>query len=63
MSIKSFIIFISGILVNNLYYQIFRICPFLGGIKQVETAMGMGTAVTFVMTLASIITYFVQIFI
>jgi electron transport complex protein RnfA len=65
MSIGSlFIIFISGILVNNFVLSRFLgICPFLGVSKQVETAMGMGMAVTFVMTLASIITYFVQIFI
>ncbi|HHY91313.1 MAG TPA: electron transport complex subunit RsxA [Clostridiales bacterium] len=59
-----FVILVSSILVNNFVLSRFLgICPFLGVSKQVETAMGMGLAVTFVMTLASIITYFIQIFI
>jgi electron transport complex, rnfABCDGE type, A subunit len=37
------------------------ICPFLGVSKKVETAIGMGMAVTFVMVLASIITWLVQL--
>jgi electron transport complex protein RnfA len=52
---------VSGILVNN--YVLSRnlgICPFLGVSKQVETAFGMGMAVTFVMTLAGTITYLAQ---
>ena len=36
------------------------ICPFLGVSKKVETAVGMGMAVTFVMVLASIFTYLIQ---
>lgn len=52
---------ISAMLVNNFVLSRFLgICPFLGVSKQVETASGMGMAVAFVMTLASIITYFVQ---
>jgi len=59
-----FVILVSGILVNNFVLSRFLgICPFLGVSKQVETAVGMGMAVTFVMALASIITYIVQIFI
>ncbi len=59
-----FVILVSSILVNNFVLSRFLgICPFLGVSKQVETAIGMGMAVTFVMTLASIITYLVQIFI
>ncbi|WP_026893758.1 electron transport complex subunit RsxA [Clostridiisalibacter paucivorans] len=54
-------ILISAILVNNFVLSKFLgICPFLGVSKQVETASGMGMAVTFVMTLASIITYIIQ---
>jgi len=59
-----FVILVGGILVNN--YVLSRnlgICPFLGVSKQVETAFGMGMAVTFVMTLAGLITYLVQTFI
>ncbi|MEW9123053.1 MAG: electron transport complex subunit RsxA [Thermotaleaceae bacterium] len=59
-----FVILVSAILVNNFVLSRFLgICPFLGVSRQVETALGMGMAVTFVMTLASIITYVVQIFI
>lgn len=58
---KIFIILLSSILVNNFVMSRFLgICPFLGVSKKVETAVGMGMAVTFVMTLASTITYFVQ---
>lgn len=54
-------ILVSSILVNNFILARFLgVCPFLGVSKQVETAFGMGMAVTFVMTLSSIITYIVQ---
>ena len=53
-------ILISGIFVNNFVLSRFLgICPFLGVSKKVETALGMGGAVTFVMALASAITYVV----
>ncbi len=56
-----FVILVSSILVNNFVLSRFLgICPFLGVSRQVETAFGMGMAVTFVMTLAGIITYLVQ---
>ncbi|SHJ82010.1 electron transport complex subunit RsxA [Paramaledivibacter caminithermalis] len=59
-----FVLLVSSILVNNFVLSRFLgICPFLGVSKQVETATGMGMAVTFVMTLAGIMTYFVQKFI
>lgn len=55
------LIVIGGVLVNNyVMSQFLGICPFLGVSKKVETAAGMGMAVTFVMALASLITYFVQ---
>jgi electron transport complex protein RnfA len=58
-----FVIVVSAILVNNFVLSRFLgICPFLGVSKQVETAFGMGMAVTFVMTLAGIITYFIYNF-
>jgi len=54
-------ILISSIFVNNFVLSRFLgICPFLGVSKKVETALGMGAAVTFVMALASAITYVVQ---
>lgn len=56
-----FAILISAMLVNNFVLSRFLgICPFLGVSKQVETAFGMGMAVTFVMALSSIITYVVH---
>jgi len=52
-----FIILVSAILVNNFVLARFLgICPFLGVSKKTETALGMGMAVIFVMTLASIFT-------
>ena len=39
------------------------ICPFLGVSKKVETALGMGMAVTFVMTVAAVVTWFIQYFV
>ncbi|WP_053957525.1 electron transport complex subunit RsxA [Inediibacterium massiliense] len=59
-----FVILVSSILVNNFVLSKFLgICPFLGVSKQVETATGMGMAVTFVMTIASIVTWIIQKFI
>jgi len=58
---KLFVILVSAILVNNFVLSRFLgICPFLGVSKQVETAAGMGMAVTFVMTLAGIFTWVIQ---
>lgn len=59
-----FTIFISSLLVNNFVLSRFLgICPFLGVSKKVETSAGMGAAVTFVMALASMMTYLVETFI
>lgn len=61
---KIFTIFLSALLVNNFVLSRFLgICPFLGVSKKVETATGMGAAVTFVMALASIMTFLVEKFI
>ena len=55
------LIIIGSVLVNNyVMSQFLGICPFLGVSKKVETAMGMGMAVTFVMGLAALFTYFIQ---
>lgn len=54
-------IFISAIFVNNIVLaQFLGICPFLGVSKKVDTAMGMGAAVAFVLTLATIVTFLLQ---
>ncbi len=58
------LIVIGSILVNNyVMSQFLGICPFLGVSKKVETAMGMGMAVTFVMGLASLFAYFIQAYV
>lgn len=55
------LLFISAIFVNNIVLsQFLGICPFLGVSKKISTAAGMGAAVTFVLTLATIVTYMVQ---
>ncbi|WP_027702485.1 electron transport complex subunit RsxA [Metaclostridioides mangenotii] len=55
------LLFLSVVLVNNVITsQFLGICPFLGVSKKTDTALGMGVAVTFVLTLASFITYFIQ---
>jgi electron transport complex protein RnfA len=55
------LLFLNIVLVNNVITsQFMGICPFLGVSKKVDTAVGMGAAVTFVLTLASVITYFIQ---
>ena len=56
-----FLIFISAIFVNNIVLsQFLGICPFWGVSKKINTAMGMGAAVTFVLTLATVVTYLLQ---
>lgn len=56
-----FTIMVSTIFVNNYVFAKFLgICPFLGVSTKMETATGMGIAVTFVTTLASIITFVIQ---
>lgn len=55
-----FLIIIGAVLVNNFVLRRFLgICPFLGVSKKIDTAMGMGMAVIFVMTLASVITWII----
>ena len=58
------LIVIGSVLVNNFVMsQFLGICPFLGVSKKVETAVGMGMAVTFVMGLAALFTYFIQAYV
>ena len=55
------LIFITAIFVNNIVLsQFLGICPFLGVSKKVDSALGMGAAVAFVLTLATIVTYLIQ---
>ena len=57
-------IMLGAILANNfIFSQFLGICPFLGVSKKVDTAVGMGIAVTFVMGLASAVCYAVNQFV
>lgn len=59
-----FIIIIAAIFVNNIVLsQFLGICPFLGVSKKISTAVGMTGAVTFVMVIATIVTYLIQMYI
>lgn len=56
------LIFISAIFVNNIVLsQFLGICPFLGVSKKIDTALGMGAAVAFVLTISTAVTYLVQV--
>ncbi len=58
---KLVLLSLTTILANNyVLVKFLGICPFLGVSKKVGTAVGMSVAVTFVMTVASAVTYFVQ---
>ncbi len=57
-------IFIVAVFVNNVVLsQFLGICPFMGVSKKVNTSIGMGAAVTFVLALATLFTYLIQHFI
>lgn len=59
-----FIIFIAAVFVNNVVLsQFLGICPFLGVSKKVDTSIGMGAAVTFVLTIATLFTFLIQTFV
>jgi len=52
------LIIVSAVFVNNVVFARFLgICPYLGVSKKLDTALGMGFAVTFVMTISTAITY------
>ncbi|MBO5717800.1 MAG: electron transport complex subunit RsxA [Alistipes sp.] len=60
-SITLFAVVIGAIFVNNVVLsQFLGICPFLGVSSKVDTSLGMGMAVTFVMALASVVTWTLQ---
>jgi len=57
-----FLIIISAILVNNIVFtQFLGICPFIGVSKKIDTAIGMGAAVIFVLILSTIVTYLINL--
>lgn len=54
---QAILVFLAAVFVNNFVMsQFLGICPFLGVSKKIETALGMGVAVIFVMALASAVT-------
>lgn len=54
-------IFVAAVFVNNVVLsQFLGICPFLGVSKKVDTSLGMGAAVTFVLALSTLITFLIQ---
>ena len=58
------LIIISAVLINNIVLaQTIGICPFLGVSNKVETALGMSGAVTFVIVLATMVTYLLQVYV
>jgi electron transport complex protein RnfA len=58
------LIVISAVFINNVVLaQFLGICPFLGVSNKVNTALGMAGAVTFVIVLATIVTYLIQIYV
>lgn len=55
------LILVSTILVNNfVLVKFLGLCPFMGVSRKLETAMGMGLATTFVLTLSSVASYMVN---
>lgn len=59
--LEAITIIMSMILVNNyVLAQFLGICPFLGVSKKLDSAVGMGIAVIFVMVLATIATWPIQ---
>ena len=58
------IIIISAIFVNNIVLsQFLGICPFLGVSNKLSTAVGMSGAVCFVISLATLVTYLLQVYV
>ncbi|HOU02594.1 MAG TPA: electron transport complex subunit RsxA [Bacteroidales bacterium] len=58
------LIIISAILINNVVLaQFLGVCPFLGVSNKVSTAVGMAGAVTFVLVLATTVTYLIQTYV
>ena len=55
---------LGAILINNfIFSQFLGCCPFFGVSKKIDTAVGMGMAVTFVMGLASAVTWLINTFV
>uniref|UniRef100_A0A7C3MPZ1 Ion-translocating oxidoreductase complex subunit A n=1 Tax=Dictyoglomus thermophilum TaxID=14 RepID=A0A7C3MPZ1_DICTH len=61
---KLFLLFLSASLIDNIVFMRFlALCPFVGMSSFLETSIGMGVAVAFVMTMASVVTFFIYYYI
>lgn len=57
-------IFITAIFINNIVFaQFLGICPFIGVSRKISSALGMGAAVTFVITLATVVAWLLQYYV
>lgn len=57
-------LFIAAVFVNNVVLsQFLGICPFFGVSKKIDTAAGMGAAVTFVLAVATMVTWLIQYYV
>ena len=57
-------IIITAIFINNIVLsQFLGVCPFLGVSKKISSALGMGAAVTFVITLATVVAWLLQYYV
>ena len=57
-------IIVTAIFINNIVFaQFLGICPFLGVSKKTSSALGMGAAVTFVITLSTIVAWLLQYYV
>lgn len=57
-------IIITAIFINNIVFsQFLGICPFLGVSKKISSALGMGGAVTFVITIATVASWLIQYYV
>ena len=64
MELSYFAIIIGAIFVNNVVFaQFLGICPFLGVSSKVDTSLGMGAAVTFVMALTALVAWPIQTYV
>lgn len=57
-------IIITAIFINNIVFsQFLGICPFLGVTRKISSAVGMGAAVTFVITLSTVVAWLIQYYV
>lgn len=57
-------IIVTAIFINNIVFaQFLGICPFLGVSKRTDSALGMGAAVTFVITLSTVVAWVLQYYV